>query len=129
MRRLLLLAFLIGLISSFIGVVRLYAFAVDLSGTWVFSVDLETGEHGNPTFVFTQKGESLIGTYKGPLGEQKVSGVIKGKKAVFSLNFSRDGQTIKAMYTGIIETPIKMTGAVEFSTGPRGKWTATKKDR
>jgi hypothetical protein len=129
MRRLLLLAFMMGLICSFIGIVRLYACAVDLSGTWVFSVDLETGEHGNPTFVFTQKGESLTGTYKGPLGEQKVSGTMKGKKVVFSFNFSRDGQTFKAIYTGIIETPIKMTGAVEFGTGQRGKWTATKKDR
>lgn len=129
MKRLLLLAFLTGLISSLVGVVRPYARAVDLSGTWVFSVDLETGEHGNPTFVFTQKGESLTGTYKGPLGEQKVSGTVKGKKVVFSFNFSRDGQTLKATYTGIIETPIKMTGAVEFSTGARGKWTATKKDR
>ena len=100
--------------------------AADLSGTWVFSVDLETGGHGDPTFVFQQKGENLTGTYSGPLGEQKVAGTMKGDQAVFGFEYSRDGQTVKATYTGKMESPTKMQGTIEFTGGTRGTWSATK---
>jgi hypothetical protein len=33
-----------------------------------------------------------------------------------------------ATYTGTVESPTKMTGAVEFTGATRGKWTATKKE-
>jgi hypothetical protein len=52
---------------------------------------------------------------------------VKGDKAVFGFDFSREGETYKATYTGTIETPTKMKGTVEFSIGARGKWTADKK--
>jgi hypothetical protein len=105
----------------------LTAGAADISGTWSFSVDIEDGGHGDPTFVFKQEGEKLTGTYSGPLGEQTVTGTVKGDQAVFGFEFKNEDQTVKATYTGKIESPTKMTGTVEFSGGPKGKWTATKK--
>jgi hypothetical protein len=101
--------------------------ADNLSGTWIFSVDLDSGGHGDPTFVFKQEADKLTGTYTGPLGEQTVTGTVTGNKAVFGFEFSRDDQKLKATYTGTIEAPGKMTGTVEFTGGEKGKWTATRK--
>ena len=127
MKNHLIVSVLIGLIASF-GAASPRAAAVDISGTWAFSVDLQDGGHGDPTFVFKQEGEKVTGTYSGPLGEQKVTGTVKGDKAVFGFEASRDGETIKATYTGTLESPTKMTGTVEFNGGEqRGKWTGTKK--
>jgi hypothetical protein len=100
----------------------------DLSGTWVFSVDLDGGGHGDPTFVFKQEGDKLTGSYTGPMGERKVTGTVTASKAVFGFQFTNDdGQNVKATYTGTLETPDKMTGTIEFEGGPKGKWTATRK--
>ena len=107
------------------------AFAADLSGTWQFSVDLQSGGHGEPTFVFEQKGETLTGTYKGPLGEYKIAGNVNGNQVTFSFDFTQGGQPVTATYTARIESAGKMSGKVEFNTDGRdagwGKWVATRK--
>jgi hypothetical protein len=117
---------LVSLIAAFAASTGHTSGAADISGTWKFSVDLDNGSHGEPTFVFKQEGEKLTGTYNGPLGEHKVTGTVTGAKAVFGFDFTQDGQTLKATYTGTIESPTKMTGTVEFTGATRGKWTATK---
>jgi hypothetical protein len=118
---------LVTLVALVLGCSSSRAEAPNLSGTWAFSVDLETGGHGEPTFVFQQAGEKLTGTYSGPLGEQKVTGTMKDEQAVFGFEFSQNGQSAKATYTGKMESPTKMQGTVEFSGGTRGTWSATKK--
>jgi hypothetical protein len=127
MRKHLLLALFISLIAALPICTGHTSVAADISGTWNFSVDLDSGGHGDPTFVFKQEGDKLTGTYNGPLGEYKVTGAVTGAKAVFGFDFNRDGETGKATYTGNIESATKMTGTVEFTGGERGKWTATKK--
>jgi len=103
--------------------------AVDISGTWTFSVDLESGQHSAPTFTFKQQGAKLSGNYKGQLGERQVAGSVKGNKVVFGLEVPdpNGGQNIKISYSGAIESPTKMTGAIKATSGQQGKWTATKK--
>jgi hypothetical protein len=103
------------------------AVAVDISGTWVFSVDLDNGGHGDPTFVFKQDKESLTGTYDGPVGKHDVTGSIKDNKATFGFEFESDGEKHKVSYVATIESASKMSGTMEISDGPKGKWTATKK--
>src|SRR5437868_2295193 len=120
MRKPLLLTFLLGLVIVLPYTSGSMASATDISGTWNFSVDIDDGGHGDPTFIFKQEGEKLTGTYSGPLGEQAVTGTVKGDQAVFGFEFKNEDQTIKATYTGKIESPTKMMGAVEFSGGPRG---------
>jgi hypothetical protein len=118
---------LLAAISVTSGVSRAATAPPDISGTWSFSVDLDNGGHGDPTFVFTQTKEALTGSYEGPLGSYKVTGTIKDNKAVFGFEFSEDGQTRKAIYTGVVESATTMTGTLDLSGGPKGKWTATKK--
>lgn len=102
---------------------------IDISGTWSFSVDMGSTQ-GMPTFVFNQQGERLGGTVTRPTGQpQKVAGTVKGDKTTFWFEATRDGRSLKATYRGTIESPTKMSGAVEFTgavTGT-GTWTATKK--
>ena len=121
----LVIAFL-ALMSTGVFVVRATAPA-DISGTWQFSVDLESGGHGDPTFVFKQDKENLTGTYDGPLGQYNVTGTVKDNKAVFGFEFTNEDQKHKATYTGTVESATRMTGSLEITDGPTGKWTATRK--
>jgi hypothetical protein len=101
--------------------------ATDVTGTWNFSVDLSDGGHGDPTFVFTQDKEVLTGSYDGPLGQLKVKGTVMDNKATFGFDFTTDdGVKHTATYTGVIESAKKMSGTVQFTEGPSGRWTAAK---
>jgi hypothetical protein len=102
--------------------------AADISGTWSFAVDVD-GTQGSPTFVFKQQGEQLEGTVTNPRGTQNVTGTIKGNKAIFGFQGTRDGQAFKATYDGTLESASKMTGRVEFigSVNGNGTWVATRK--
>jgi hypothetical protein len=128
MRRYLLVGLFISFIAALPVSIGFMSGAPDISGTWKFSVDLDSGGHGEPTFVLKQEGTKLTGTYNGPLGEYKVTGTVTEAKAVFGFEFTFDGEAGKATYTATIEGPTKMTGTVEFSNGQRGKWTASKKE-
>jgi hypothetical protein len=121
------LVVLIALIGFVHGFARPASAALDISGTWIFSVDLESGGHGDPTFEFKQDKENLSGSYDGPLGQHNVTGTIKDNKAVFGFEFSNDGVSHKATYTAIVESATKMNGTLAITDGPTGKWTATKK--
>jgi hypothetical protein len=128
MKRTMLLAFLLALVGAAVAVARTPSRSADLSGTWVFSVDLDSGAHGDPTFVFKQDKEKLTGSYDGPLGKYDVTGTVKDNKVVFGFEFTRDSNKLKATYTGAIESATKMSGTMAITEdGPTGKWTATKK--
>ena len=116
----------LALMSTVVFVVRATPPA-DISGTWQFSVDLESGAHGDPTFVFKQDKDTLTGTYDGPLGQYNVTGTVKDNKAVFGFEFTNEDQKHKATYSGTVESATRMTGGLEITDGPKGKWTATKK--
>ncbi|MBI4874426.1 MAG: hypothetical protein HY822_07325 [Acidobacteria bacterium] len=98
----------------------------DISGAWDFTVNTEAGT-GNPSFVFQQQGDKLTGTYKGLLGEAKVTGSLTGDKVAFSLEGQYGGEKIKVEYTGTIESPASMKGTVRFAALGEGTWTAKKK--
>jgi hypothetical protein len=121
----LLIIFLLGLSLAPVGS---RAGAADISGTWVLSISLDGGLQNFPmTFVFKQQGEKLNGSQTSGSGEPKVTGAVKGNKVDFSVEGkNRSGELFKNTFTGVIESPTKMSGACEFPKGT-GKWTATKK--
>ena len=65
MRRIRTLSFALG----FLALVALPVSAQDLTGTWVLSVDLGAAGGGDATFVLSQEGTAVTGTYSGALGE------------------------------------------------------------
>jgi len=93
----------------------------------------QVGSHepDNQTFVLKQEGEKLTGsTHTSMFGELKVAGSVKGDKVVINIEATNSkGHPFKATYTGKIESATRMTGAVEYSTAPPGKWTATRKNK
>ena len=97
----------------------------DISGAWAFNVETAAGS-GTPSFVFTQEGEKLTGTYDGLLGKADVTGTVKGDQIDFKFNFSYSGQSGVAHYAGTIASATEMKGKVEIGDLGDGTWTATK---
>jgi len=62
------------LLVLFAALLAIPALAADITGTWQFSVDLDGGGHGDPTFVLKQAGAKITGTFKNPQGESPVTG-------------------------------------------------------
>ena len=71
--------------------------AQDISGTRQFTVQHDVGG-GPPTFVFTQDGERLSGTYQGTFDSAEVRGTIQGDLVEFWFEV----QGSKATYTGTV---------------------------
>jgi hypothetical protein len=103
--------------------------AGEVSGVWDFTVELENGNTGNPTFTLRQEGEKVTGTYKGPLGEAPVTGTIKGADVTLSYKINAQGTDLEATYSGKLTGKDGMAGTVKFSIADlgSGKWTAKKK--
>jgi hypothetical protein len=97
--------------------------AADLSGTWRASVVLDAGS-GTATFVLTQKGEALSGTYSGTLGEAKVTGSVKGEDVEWSFDTAEAG---KIVYKGKLGGDGKIKGTVDYGELGKGSFTAEKK--
>ena len=103
--------------------------ATNLSGTWILEY---MGREGpiSLTFVFKQTAEKLTGDYSGPFGAHKVTGTVKGDKAVFSFDVKGPQATTTVTFKGTIESPTKMTGTVGSPfCGTECKWTGTKKKK
>jgi hypothetical protein len=105
--------------------------AADFSGNWQLEVTLDSGGQGTPAFALKQTANKLAGTYKGPMGEQKVSGTVSGNKAEFWFEVDRDGGKMKATYTATVDSANKLTGTVKFTQDGAdaggGKFTGVKK--
>ncbi len=102
-----------------------------ITGKWNFSVDFAppSGGHGEPTFEFVQKGKDLTGTYKGPMGEYKVTGTVTDRTVVFGFDARAqwDPSQIERMtYTGTVADGWnEMKGTVQFGKDQKpGEWTA-----
>jgi len=74
-------------------------------------------------FVLKQEGEKVTRAQ----GENKGAGTFNGNKVVLNVEGkNRSGDPYKNTYTGAIESPTKLSDAVEFVKGP-ARWTAAKK--
>jgi hypothetical protein len=100
-----------------------------LPETWIGSVDLANGQHGDPVFVLKQVDGKLTGTYTGPFGEQKVTGAVDGDSITLQVSASAEGGSVTLSYKGKIESE-KLSGTMTRNInrdGTPGKWTAVKK--
>lgn len=105
------------------------ASAADLTGTWIGSVDLANGQHGDPAFVLKQADGKLTGTYTGPFGEQKVKGTVEADTITLQVSASAEGGSVTLSYKGKIESG-RLSGTMTRSIngdGTPGKWTAVRK--
>jgi hypothetical protein len=97
----------------------------NVSGDWALTVETAAGT-GNPSVSFKQDGETLTGTYSSQLlGEQKVTGTIKGNAITFEFTASFDGNAVKVTYSGTVDKDT-MKGKVTFGDMGEGTFTAKK---
>jgi hypothetical protein len=98
----------------------------DVTGVWAFQLDLG-GTTATPTVTFKQDGEKLSGTYSSQvLGEQPLTGTVKGNAINFGFTASFDGNSVKVTYDGTIEKDT-MKGTVTFGDMGGGTFTGKKK--
>ena len=97
----------------------------DVGGTWNIAIDIG-GNTATPSVTFKQDGENLTGTYSSQLlGEQKVTGTIKGSAITFEFTASFDGNAVKVTYSGTVDKTT-MKGKVTFGDMGEGTFTAKK---
>jgi hypothetical protein len=87
---------------------------VDLTGTWVFTVETSAGS-GVPTIALKQDGEKLTGHYSGQLGEADLTGSVKGQEFTFTFSVDVQGTRLNCTYTGSIENKDALTGKVDIA--------------
>jgi hypothetical protein len=98
----------------------------DVSGAWAIQIDLG-GQAATPTATFKQDGDKLTGTYSSQvLGEQQLTGTVKGNDITFGFQASFDGNAVKVTYTGKVDKDT-MKGSVAFGEMGEGTFTAKKK--
>jgi len=117
---------MLGLVESLPAGARSPAQGANLSGEWVFSVSMARNNF-EETFVFTQEGEKLTGTYKGEFGAKTITGTVRGDQVVVVVEVVRERRNVKATYTGTIENAGQMIGRLQYvddPDDPRGWWTA-----
>ena len=101
----------------------------NIAGTWVLQY-MGSQEPIKMTFVFKQEGEKLSGTFSGvgPTPPCKVTGTVKGRKAVFGWEQEGNrGTTFIVAFKGTVESATRMTGTVGPPFCRDCSWTATKK--
>jgi hypothetical protein len=98
----------------------------DVSGAWAIQLDLG-GQTATPTVTLKQDGEKLSGTYSSQvLGEQQVTGTVKGNDVTFGFQASFDGNAVKVTYTGKVDKDT-MKGSVAFGDMGEATFSAKKK--
>lgn len=108
------------------GALSIPALAADanVSGTWTMNVESPMGA-GTPTFVLTQKGADVAGTYKGQLGEAPVTGTVKGNAIELKYSISAQGMELAITYAGTVEGDA-MKGKVSYGDMGEGTFTGKK---
>ena len=101
-------------------------FGADLTGTWTADVQTDAGS-GTPTFEIKQDGDKLSGVYRGQLGEEKISGQVKGNHVTWTFKLSQGTESMEVKYEGEVQSDGTMKGKVALGTMASGTWTAKKK--
>ena len=97
---------------------------VDVTGKWTVNVVSDAGS-GTPTVTFNQTGDSLSGHYSSQnLGERDFVGTIKDGKIEFGFSAESGGQAFSMWFSGTVEGPDDMKGAIDFAGMATGTFTA-----
>ena len=88
---------------------------LDITGKWSFTVESPAGT-GTPTVTFTQKGDTISGRYSSQaLGEHDFTGTLKAGKIEFGFPAESGGQQFIMSFSGTVDGPDSMKGALDFS--------------
>ena len=101
--------------------------AVDLSGTWSFSVVTENGT-GTPTVTLKQEGAKLTGTYSSTMmGLRALEGSVKGDSLQFVLSNGGNADAPTLTFIGAAVDKDNLKGIVDFGGMGSATFTAVRK--
>ena len=100
----------------------------DLSGDWNVTLQMDTIT-ATPALTLKQEGDKLSGEYTSQqYGKFPVTGTVKGTEMTFSVAMSIEGNSIAAVYTGVVQADGSLKGSVDIGGGAMGgSFTAVKK--
>ncbi len=91
----------------------------NIEGNWKMSI---SGENLSPTYTLIQKGNTLTGTFRAPMGDLPLTGTITNDKKV---NFSAKAGGMSLKFAGTVDGKT-MKGVADIPMQGRKNWTATK---
>ena len=97
-----------------------------IAGTWKMHTNI-AGNENDQECTFTQKDTTLGGTCKTEKGDLAIKGTIDGKKLSWQYEVEYNGSPLTLIFTGAIDPPTKMSGAVDVQPiGVQGEFTGVK---
>jgi len=99
-----------------------------LTGDWSVSLQLDTIT-ATPSLSLKQDGDKLTGEYVSQMyGKAPVSGTVKGTEVAFTVSLTVEGNTVTAVYTGVVQADGSLKGSVDIGGGAMaGTFSAVKK--
>ena len=84
-----------------------------VAGKWKVSANIG-GTASEMDCTFTQKDDgAMAGTCEGEQGPREISGKLDGKNVTWQFNTTWEGQTLTVIYSGVLQSPTKITGRVD----------------
>lgn len=122
------MAFMATLLLTLAAASGAQAQAVNISGTWTFSVTTEAGTT-TPTVTIVHEGNELTGRYvSDQLGEADFTGTVEGSTFRFSFPVDMQGTAVTVVYAGTIESAESLTGTLDIAGLAGGPFTAVPRE-
>ncbi len=99
--------------------------AADVTGIWDLRVDAGTSS-GEAELSLKQDGQELTGTYRGRMGESRLTGTVRDSAIRFSVVLRFRDLSFTVVYSGRVEGD-RMQGKVDFGDGRSGDWYARRR--
>jgi hypothetical protein len=108
-------------------VMLLAADAVNVSGTWLASIDTQIGKQ-DYTYTLVAKGSQLTGRAKSANGDTEITeGKVDGNKVSFVENLNYQGMPLHIVYTGTVTSADRIDFTRDVAGIAMEKFTATRK--
>jgi hypothetical protein len=97
----------------------------NVTGIWDMTIEAEAAS-GDAVLSLRQEGQNLTGSYKGRLGESRLTGTVRDNSIRFSVSLRFRDVSFKVTYSGVVEDD-HMQGKADFENGKTGTWQARRR--
>ena len=103
----------------------LSAFAADVSGAWICTVDSPQGQL-DVTVTLKQDGDKVSGTVSSQMGDAPLTGTVKGDDITFTMSLDAGGGPMNLTYKAKVDGD-KIAGSIDLAGQGEIKFSGTKK--
>jgi hypothetical protein len=98
----------------------------NVTGIWDMTIEAERASEGDAVLSLRQEGQNLTGSYKGRMGETKLTGTVRENNIRFSVSLRFRDISFTVTYSGVVEDG-RMQGKADFGNGKTGTWKAKRR--